>query len=275
MNLPLEDLFNDVIAKAQRGLGISDETLATQAGISVEALRAAKNGDIDEAVLRAVSGPLNLAGEALVVMARQAWQPAPVALEGLAQFNTTWHDMTVNAYLVWDPATRKAAAFDTGATAAPMVDFLKSHGLELELLLLTHTHPDHIADIATLQAAGARAVLVNEKEPVPGAQTFAVNAATGWAVGSLRVEPRNTHGHSKGGTTFLISGLARPVAIVGDALFASSMGGGMVSFPDALATNRKEIFTLLDETILCPGHGPLTTVGEEKAANPFYPEFKA
>ena len=73
----------------------------------------------------------------------------------------------------------------------------------------------------------------------------------------------------------MITGLALPVAVVGDALFSSSMGGGMVSFPDALATNRKEIFTLPDETVVCPGHGPLTTIGEEKAHNPFYPEFKA
>ena len=47
-----------------------------------------------------------------------------------------------------------------------------------------------------------------------------------------------------------------------------------VVIADALATNRKEIFSLPDNTALCPGHGPLTTVGEEKARNPFYPEFK-
>ena len=72
----------------------------------------------------------------------------------------------------------------------------------------------------------------------------------------------------------MINGLARPVAIVGDALFAQSMGGGMVSYQDALTTNRAELFTLQDDTIICPGHGPMTTVGEEKAHNPFYPEFK-
>ena len=48
----------------------------------------------------------------------------------------------------------------------------------------------------------------------------------------------------------------------------------MISYQDALATNRAELFTLQDETIICPGHGPMTTVGEEKAHNPFYPEFK-
>jgi glyoxylase-like metal-dependent hydrolase (beta-lactamase superfamily II) len=86
--------------------------------------------------------------------------------------------------------------------------------------------------------------------------------------------PRSTWGHSKGGISYVVSGLAKPVVVVGDALFSSSMGGGMVSFADALATNRKELFTLPDETIVCPGHGPLTTIGEEKAHNPFYPEYK-
>lgn len=276
MKLPLEDFFNDVIAKTQRGLGLTDETLAAQASVSVDMLRAVKNGEVDEAVLRSVAGPLNLAADALVVMANQAWCPAPVELDGLAQFNTTWHDMTVNAYVIWDPATLQAVAFDTGATAGPMVDFIKARGLKLELLLLTHTHPDHIADIEGLRSAGAGRVLVNEREPVAGAETFAVTEhGVGWSCGALRIEPRNTHGHSKGGTTFVVTGLGKPVAVVGDALFASSMGGGMVSFADALATNRKEIFSLPDDTIVCPGHGPLTTIGEEKAHNPFYPEFKA
>lgn len=274
MILPLEDLFNDVIAKSQRGLGLSDEDVAGRAGVKVESLRAAKGGEVDESVLRALAGPLNLAAPALVTMARMEWRPLDVELDGLAQFNTTWHDMTVNAYVIWDPVTKQAVAFDTGATSAPMVEFIKANGLQLELLLLTHTHPDHIADIEGLRAAGAETVLVNEREPVAGAQTFAVGSA-GWTVGALKIEPRNTYGHSKGGTTFVVTGLKVPVAVVGDALFASSMGGGMVSFADALATNRKEIFSLPDETVVCPGHGPLTTIGEEKANNPFYPELKA
>ena len=48
----------------------------------------------------------------------------------------------------------------------------------------------------------------------------------------------------------------------------------MISYVDALRTNRQQIFTLPDETILCPGHGPLTTVADEKLHNPFFPEFK-
>jgi glyoxylase-like metal-dependent hydrolase (beta-lactamase superfamily II) len=93
-------------------------------------------------------------------------------------------------------------------------------------------------------------------------------------VGGLQIEARQTSGHAAGGITYVVTGLAHPVAVVGDALFAGSMGGGMVSFPEALSTNRKQIFTLPDDTVVCAGHGPLTTVGEEKRHNPFYPEFQ-
>jgi glyoxylase-like metal-dependent hydrolase (beta-lactamase superfamily II) len=70
--------------------------------------------------------------------------------------------------------------------------------------------------------------------------------------------------------TFVVRGLQRPVAIVGDSLFAGSMGGGNVSYRDAVENNLKQILTLPDETVLCPGHGPMTTVAEEKKHNPFF-----
>jgi glyoxylase-like metal-dependent hydrolase (beta-lactamase superfamily II) len=269
MSIPLEDLFNDVVGKSQRGLGFAVDALAEKAGVTVAQVEAVKDGAPDHATLLKLAPALGLHGPSLVTMADGGWTPAEVALEGLAQFNTTYHDMTVNAYLVWDAQTREAAAFDTGATAAPMVERIHELGLTLKYLFLTHTHPDHVADIPALAAP---TVLVSEREPHPAAQTFA--PGTTWQLGGLSIESRSTWGHSKGGTTFVVRGLAQPVAIVGDALFASSMGGGAVSFPDALATNRREIFTLPDETVIAPGHGPLTTVGEEKARNPFYPEFK-
>lgn len=269
MSIPLEDLFNDVVNKAQRGLGYSSEALADKVGVSAASVEATKQGATDAAILLKLAAGLGLHGPALAEMADQAWYPQPVALEGLAQFNTTFHDMTVNAYLVWDPATKEAVAFDTGATALPMLEKIRELGLTLRHLFLTHTHPDHVADIPTLQAPS---ILISELEPHPEAQSFA--PGTRWTVGGLRIQSRTTCGHSKGGTTYVVEGLAKPVAIVGDAIFASSMGGGAVSFADALATNRAQIFTLADETVICPGHGPMTTVGEEKQHNPFYPEFK-
>lgn len=269
MSIPLEDLFNDVLAKAQRGLGISTEALARKTGISEATIEATKEGATDATALLKLAAGLGLHGPALETMSDHAWYPNPVHLDGLAQFNTTFDDMTVNAYLVWDPATKEAAVFDTGATAKPIVEKIQELGLQVQYLFLTHTHPDHVADIASVKAPE---ILISELEPHPEATSFTPGSQ--WQVGGLRIHSRTTRGHSQGGTTYVIEGLAKPVAIVGDALFASSMGGGAVSFADALATNRSQIFTLEDETIVCPGHGPMTTVGEEKAHNPFYPEFK-
>jgi hydroxyacylglutathione hydrolase len=275
MMIPLEDLFNDVIGKAQRGLGLTDEALAVASGVTPALLTAAKEGLADEATLLKLAPALNLHGPALVVMAQNGWFPRPIEMAGLEQFNTPFGDMTVNAYVVWDPTTKQAAAFDTGATAQPMIDFIEALDLKLEFIFLTHTHPDHIADLDRLRLrTRCKNVLSHEKEPCDDTQPFAIDGSTHWSLGHLHIEPRATHGHSRGGVTYVLKGLAQPVAIVGDALFASSMGGGGVSYGDALATNRKEIFSLSDDTILCPGHGPKTTVAGEKQHNPFYPEFK-
>lgn len=273
MPLALEDLFNDVISKSMRGLALSDAQLAAKAGVTEAQISAVRGGEVCEEVLSAIAPHLGLHGPALIRMARGEWAPAEVSLPGLAQFTTTHGDMLVNSYIVWDHHTKNAAAFDTGADAQPMLDFVREQGLNLSLVFITHTHPDHIADLSGL-TGGVVPAFVHEKESCPGAKTFSVAETEGWDTGGLRIEPRSTWGHSKGGISYVIRGLERPVVIVGDALFASSMGGGGVSFTEALATNRKELFTLPDDAVVCPGHGPLTSIGEEKAHNPFYPEFK-
>ena len=136
-------------------------------------------------------------------------------------------------------------------------------------MFLTHTHNDHIADFDRLMAAASGATAyANRAEPWPGTRPFAEGET--FAIGSLTVKNFTTSGHSKGGTTYFNEGLARPLANVGDALFAGSMGGGIVSFADAWKNNREKILTLPEDTVLAPGHGPLTTVGEEKQNNPFF-----
>lgn len=265
--LPLEDFFTDVITKAQRGLGMTETALAAKSGLSLPSLQMVKAGTVDEESLFKIATALHLHAPSLIAMAHQSWKPQPVELEGLAQFNTTFDDMTVNAYLIWDRETGLAAAFDTGADAKPIMDFIKSRGLRLDAIYLTHTHPDHVADIATLRTAG-QPLRASRREPWEGAELF--DCGKEFTLGHIRIETRQTWGHSRGGVTYVIDGLERPAAIVGDAVFASSMGGGIISYADALATNRKEIFSLPNDTIICPGHGPLTTVGEEKQNNPFY-----
>ena len=271
--IPLEDTFTDIIGKARRGLKLTDDAqLAAKAGVSAEDVAKVDGGAVDEDVLRKLAEVLALGQQTLVDAANKKYFPPPQNLEGLQQFNTPFEDITVNAYLVWDPKTREAVAFDTGATCQPMLDFARRNNLSIKLILLTHTHGDHIADLAKLTTETRAKAYVGELEPSTGAAPFPEGHQ--FKTGNLKIDTRLTTGHCVGGITYVVSGLARPVAVVGDAVFAGSMGGGIVSYSDALANNRKKIFTLPDNTIICPGHGPLTTVGDEKRHNPFYPEFQ-
>jgi hydroxyacylglutathione hydrolase len=267
--IPLEDNVGDIVGKAQRGLGISDSALAQRAGVSLQTIRKLRDGNFDQSALSRVAPVLGLAAGPLCELANDEWRPERInERDGFAQFNTHYHDMAVNAYLVWDPASRVAAAFDTGADSSEMVRFANRHKLNVQVILLTHAHPDHVADLPRLREETGADVYIPARESVSGAEP--IEEGKQFRLGNLQVDTRLTWGHSQGGMTYVVTGLARPIAIVGDSLFAGSMGGGNVSYQDALRNNRDKILTLPDETIICPGHGPMTTVGEEKAHNPFF-----
>lgn len=268
MAIPLEDNFTDVIGKAQRGLGISDSQLAAKSGASMDAIRRVRDGHFDRNTIERVAPILQLNPGALIDLAQEKYQPNEIKLDGLAQFNTPYHDMQVNAYLIWDPTSREAIAFDSGATCSNILQFAKAHRLTIKLILLTHAHPDHVADLDRLAEATGAPAYLSSRESARGAQP--IEEGKSFEVGKLAIESRLTWGHSPGGMTFVVRGLSHPVAVVGDSLFAGSMGGGNVSYEAALKNNREKILTLPNETIICPGHGPMTTVGEEKAHNPFF-----
>lgn len=270
--ISLEDNFTDIISKAQRGLGLTDAELCARARVSRADLQQIKSGTPIESALKQLAVVLELSPPALVQSAKEAWYPKPVQLAGLAQFTTPYNGMLVNAYVVWDPASREAAVFDTGAEIQPLLQHIQTNRLTVKLIFLTHSHSDHMAELPYLKEKTKAPAYISEKEPVRGAESFAPSRV--FRLGRLPIETRPTSGHSRGGTTYVVSGLAHPVAVVGDALFAGSMGGGLVSYREALANNRSQILTLPDDTIVCPGHGPLTTVGEEKRHNPFFPEFQ-
>src|SRR5438093_12122437 len=169
--ISLEDNAADIIGKAQRGLGISDSELAEKAGVSAQTIRKLREGDFDESALLSVAPILGLDERALCDLANGEWHPKKIeSFDGLAQFNTDYHGMAVNAYLVWDPATRVAAAFDTGADSREMVRFAKHHKLDVQLVLLTHAHPDHVADLPGLREETGADVFTPARDPVPGAE---------------------------------------------------------------------------------------------------------
>jgi len=268
MSIPLEDFYNDILGKAQRGLKLTDAELASRAGISEETLAKVKEGAFDAAAVRALAAELGLNATALVALGEGTYRPAAISVRGLASFNSPFEDMTVNSYVVWDETTKDAIIFDTGADATELLNFLVKEGLTAKLLLLTHTHGDHILELDRVVEKTGASAFVGDKEPaLKGATAFPAGKI--FELGSLRIETRLTWGHAQGGITYVVHGLEKPLAVAGDAIFAGSMGGGGVSYADALRTNREEILSLPDETVLAPGHGPLTTVGEQKVSNPF------
>ncbi len=268
--IPLEDNFTDIIGKAQRGLQLTDDALAAAANLPLDQLQAVKGGEIRENVLLALARPLGLERNALLSLARREWYPEqPVFKRGFAMFNTPFEDMTVNSYLAWDVKTKLAAAFDTGADATSMLDIIATEGLKLRYIFLTHTHPDHIADIHRLAETGAE-IWTSELEPLDrlGAKTFQENAH--FHVGELAIKTLFTWGHSPGQTTFYLTGLSWPLAIVGDSLFAGSMGGSATHYTTQLRHNQQKLFKLPADTVFACGHGPLTTLKQEKQHNPFF-----
>ena len=267
--IPLEDTFADVIGKAQRGLEISDTQLAEEARVSSARVRQLRAGQVDEEAIYRIAPVLGLAGRALFALASGHWMPPEIELpNGFALFNTNYSDMTVNAYLVWDPQTKRGVAFDTGADCREMLATIAREKLKIEAILLTHSHPDHIAALRELRQATHAPVYIGERETIPRAE--AIPEGKTFSIDALEIETLLTWGHSEGGVTYFIRGLERPLAIAGDSIFAASMGGGAISYNDALQNNVEKILTLPSETIICPGHGPLTTVEKEKQENPFF-----
>jgi hydroxyacylglutathione hydrolase len=268
----LEDFHEDILAKAMRGLGIGKSEMASLLKIEKKQVEAVLGGALEEKVIAGMAEALGLSASKLIDSARKNWSPSPLKLERMKQFNLPFGGMRVNSYVIWDQQTSRAWVFDTGPEVATILEFLKKENLSVESIFLTHTHGDHVACLDELkQKLGNPPVFVHSLESIEGAES--IEEGFEHALEGLSLKALHTYGHSSGGATFVIDGLDKPTAIVGDALFAGSMGGGMVSYSDALRNNREKIMTLPAETVVCPGHGPVTTIAEERRHNPFFPEL--
>lgn len=269
MSLPLEDFYEDIIGKAQRGLGISDTDLLAQSELTSEQLQQAHDGICEEETARKLATALNLGAEALIACGQKSWHPSISSLpEHFWQLTTDYQDiMTVNAYVAAHPDTREALIFDSGADAQPILDILEQNDLQAVALLITHSHGDHVVEVPRLKQELAIPVYAVEN----GAEcdhTFTWgNTLT---LAGFEIECRRTSGHASDGTTFAFNLGGQSIAMTGDALFAGSMGGANDHWREALTNTRKNILSLPDTTLCCPGHGPVTSVALEKQNNPFF-----
>lgn len=272
----LEDHLGDIIRKARAMTNVSPQAAATTAGVSEQTLQQLEDsGEAPAQInLDALAGVMGLDGRKLQKIAAD-WKPSEKDLSTwreLRVFTTKANDIAVNCYLVWDEVSREAALFDTGWDAAPVIEAIDQNQLMLRHVFITHTHEDHIAALGAVRERFPKVRLHSSSKNAPVDQRNRPNDFI--HLGSLRITNRDTPGHAEDGTTYVVGTWpedAPHVAIVGDAIFAGSIGRGNQSWDLARQKVREKIFTLPDETLICPGHGPLTTVGEEKKNNPFFP----
>lgn len=202
------------------------------------------------------------------------WQPGEKDLSTwreLRQISTTQGGNTVHCYLIWDEVTREAALFDTGWEPSQIFRLVEENQLQLRHLFITHMHSDHVAGMEKIRDRFPQIRLHTDAKSAPPQHRNRRNDFI--MLGSLRITNRDTPGHAEDGVTYIIGTWpedAPHAAIVGDAIFAGSMGGAPQHGALAKQKVREQILSLPAETLLCPGHGPLTTVAEEKAHNPFF-----
>lgn len=272
--ISIEDNFEDIIGKAMSGMGVAPEVLARDSGISASAIESLLAGNLNELDLLAVAPILRLDSEKLHSLAVEEIRPPSIDYHGLRCINTPfpvpgYEAMTVNSYLVWNSKSHDAYLFDTGANVDELVALITAKQLHLRTLFLTHTHRDHVvAYDAIVREFKEFTTYTPKLEPYRDAEQIAHGDV--FKYGSIHVEARLTNGHSPGGMSYVIHGLPDPIAIVGDSLFSLSMGKANNAYALALKNNREQLLSLPENTILCPGHGPMTTVGFEKKRNPFF-----
>lgn len=194
-----------------------------------------------------------------------------------------------NCSLLWDTQTQRGALVDAGGEPERLLAAAQRHGVTLEKLLVTHGHLDHIGVVAELaERLGLPIEGPHEDDrfwieqlPVlaaqfgfPPARSFTpqrwLHHGDRVGVGSLQLEVIHCPGHTPGHVVFYHA--PSKLAIVGDVIFSGSIG--RTDFPrgnhrDLIRSIRERLFPLGDDITFVPGHGPLSTFGEERRTNPF------
>ncbi len=194
--------------------------------------------------------------------------------------------LQVNCYIVGCEASRKAAVIDPGGDAERILALLQRLKLELAMVINTHGHFDHVGGNKRLLASTGVDLLLHEadRELLAMAEKHAglyglptelspqpqrlLKGGEIIELGELRIKVLHTPGHTQGGICLLIE----DQVIVGDTLFAGSIGrtdlpGG--DHQQLIESIRTQLLTLPDATVAHPGHGPSTSIGREKRVNPF------
>jgi glyoxylase-like metal-dependent hydrolase (beta-lactamase superfamily II) len=193
-----------------------------------------------------------------------------------------------NCSVIGDEATREAMVIDPGDDIDDVLALIRKHNLQVKQIVITHAHIDHVGGAMKLRDATGAPILLNQNDYAllkmldvqaawigmvsPGKVEIDRSVTTGESVsvGSLTAQVLHTPGHTEGSICLYLP--AEQKLIAGDTLFAGSIGrtdlpGG--SMQKIMRSLQGTVLALPDETVVVPGHGPLTTIGDERESNPF------
>jgi glyoxylase-like metal-dependent hydrolase (beta-lactamase superfamily II) len=276
--MPLEDDCCDILKKSRTGLGLSVGDVSQRAGLSDGIITALERGGQarDRIELLRLAKALGLRGEPLAQIALDKWEPmAQNQPEWIQTVHGSIGGYGVHGYVVHDHG--EAVVIDTAYNATAMIEVLEKHKLRLVGICLTHGHADH--------AEGIDQILMHREVPVylgpedidllnwkPRADLLAAPAdGHPIKVGHRTIHCLATSGHTPGGICYRVDDSKEPVCFVGDTLFAGSIGRSNPSnlYVTHLKSVNHRVLALGPDYRLLPGHGPATTVAEERNHNPF------
>ncbi len=193
----------------------------------------------------------------------------------------------VNCYIIACEEKRVGAVIDPGDEAPVILNHINELRIDVKLILLTHGHVDHLAHLSRIKKELGAEFLMHQEDafllkglfaqalmfglPNPGnpkPDRFVVDGEE-IPLGRLKIKVLHTPGHSPGSVTYFVDNKL----FVGDLIFAGSIGRTDLpkgDYQTLIRSVETKIFSLPDDTIIYPGHGPETTVGHEKATNPFF-----
>ena len=279
----LEDEFGDIVGKARHGLDLSLSGLGAQANIGEDDLqsfemyqRTPSRQESDR-----IADVLDLDSACLWAAAREAWSPESVSLEHCdTRLRTvSYAPMRITQYVVGDIKTGHALVVDPGAEPELILNVLAEEHWAAVAILITHADADHVGALPVVHQELDVPIWIHPEErtrlpDISGLEIRAFEDHMRFDAGSFEIEARHTPGHSPGHTSLVL----RDLVLVGDTMFAGSIGRTSMGSPhyvDHLATVRRELLELSGSTRLFPGHGPPTTVAEERVHNPFFAEGMA
>ena len=254
----LEDDYTDVIRKASVGCGLSEAELIEQMGVDARAWQSFLAGDFDKELASKVATALKLKVDAFST--HPIYHPKPMDVSGVIQLELPFGQWTVNAWWVEQGDTR--LVFDAGTGPHDLIEDLPKLP---QTCFITHGHHDHVGGVEALIEKGVA---------IRGAEFSGerrVNVDEIIDCGNLKLTVCDLSGHYAPAVGYHIEGLEKPVLVIGDALFAGSMGKtpNPERYQLALHTLHEALESLSEDTVLLTGHGPATTVGEERERNPF------